>query len=221
MKAELGDIAMTRPLKQLAADYKSNDSGHFAVIFSLMAVPLLAVSTFVIDYTSAGKVRMDLANALDDAALAAVLDQSLTEKERKDYATHYFWSFFEPDADIDFEVRDASAERVSLRAHVKVPTTISAAVGVENIDVVETAVSQLTKGDVVCMLALDPDSEESFKVSHGATLTAKDCSVQVNSVAPEASVVNHGGEASAKSFCMSGGAVGDYTPFFEYGLFHY
>jgi len=206
---------MKTSLKQLAAQYHLDDNGHFSVIFAIVSVPLLIASTFVIDYTSSRKIHTDISNALDGAALAAVLDQSLTEAEREIYARNYFWALIDMDseAQIKFSVEESSQERISLKAHAKVPTSVSAAIGVDEINVVETAVSQLTKGDVVCMLALDPNSKESFKVSLGAHLKAKNCSVQVNSIDVEGAVVNEGGIAEAKDFCMSGGAIGDYSPF--------
>jgi len=62
------------------------------------------------------------------------------------------------------------------------------------------------------MLALDPISGRSFEVTSGASLDAN-CSVQVNSVDKQASVVDHGGRAQAESFCIGGGVYGDHLPY--------
>ena len=62
------------------------------------------------------------------------------------------------------------------------------------------------------MLALDPDSNRAFEVTTGATLQAN-CKVQVNSVSKVASVVDHGGKATAESFCVGGDASGEHAPY--------
>ena len=185
--------------------YRKNTEGQFGVTFALLALPLIAVTTLALDHSFAYKEKLKLANALDDAALASVLNQTLTESERAKYATTYFWQFFDESKDIKFSVLESSSDRVSLLAKTRVPTSVSAIFGKDNIVVTENAASELTQGSVVCMLALDPDGERSFEVTNGATFSADTCSVQVNSTHKEAAIVRNGSIASAKDFCISGG----------------
>jgi len=96
--------------------YRKNTEGQFGVTFALLALPLMAVTTLALDHSFAYKEKLKLANALDDTALASVLDQTLTESERAEYATKYFWSFFDESKDIKFEVLDSGSDRVSLVA---------------------------------------------------------------------------------------------------------
>lgn len=154
-----------------------------------------------------------MSTALDSAALAAVTHQNLTIKERENYATEYFWSNFgEAKYPLNFEVVDASAERVELKADAKFPTTLSSASGREAIVLNELAVGELTRGEIICLMTLDRKSERSFEVTGGAKFSAKTCSVQVNSLHDRAAIIDHGGKAVAKDFCVSGGAVGTYEP---------
>ena len=135
--------------------YRKNTEGQFGVTFALLALPLIAVTTLALDHSFAYKEKLKLANALDDAALASVLNQTLTESERAKYATTYFWQFFDESKDIKFSVLESSSDRVSLLAKTRVPTSVSAIFGKDNIVVTENAASELTQGSVVCMLALD------------------------------------------------------------------
>ena len=196
---------MKQLIKTSLNRYKKNTKGQFSVVFALLALPLMAVTTLALDHSFAYKEKLKLSNALDDTALASVLDQTLTESERAKYATNYFWSFFGDSKDIKFEVLDSGSDRVSLVAKAIVPTSVSAIFGKDNIVVTENAAAEITHGSVVCMLALDPDGERSFEVTNGAKFSANTCSVQVNSTHKEAAIVRDGSTATAKDFCISGG----------------
>jgi len=108
---------------------------------------------------------------------------------------------------------DASAERVELKAAGSVPSSIISALGKDNLNVSQMAVSELTKDDVICVLALDPNGQRAFEVLDGADFKASTCSVQVNSSDDNAAYVGSGSTAFAKSFCTSGGASGSFSPF--------
>ncbi len=193
--------------------YKADQSGQIAVWFAILALPILTLTSFVTDYSRAEKVRVQLSAALDDAAIAAVLNQNLTVQERKVFAENYFWQNFGQNENFELNVIDSSAQRVELSARGTVPATIIKAIGKEDIGVYESAVGELTKNDVICVLALDPDGAQSFEVMDGADFQAKDCSVQVNSTHAQAAFVDGSSRASAKSFCTSGGASGTFIPF--------
>ena len=185
--------------------YKQDTSGQFGVVFALLAVPLVAISTLALDHSFAQKERARLSNALDNTALASILNQTLSEDERADYANTFFKQFFDESQNIDLKVLESGNNRVSLVAETNVPTTVASIIGKKNFTVNDTAVSELTEGAVVCMLALDPDGEHSFEVTQGAQFQANTCSVQVNSTHKHAAVVHNGSRAMAKDFCISGG----------------
>jgi len=209
---------MKRWIKTSLNRYHKNTEGQFSVVFAVLALPLMAVTTFALDHSFAYKEKLKLSNALDDAALASVLNQTLSEAERAKYATNYFWNFFDDSKDIKFEVLESGSDRVSLVAKAIVPTSVSTIFGKDSIIVSENAATELTKGSVVCMLALDPEGAGSFEISEGGHLDAGTCSVQVNSTHEKAAILSGGSTATAKSFCISGGTlVGEgeqgFTPF--------
>ena len=193
--------------------FKKNDSGQLTVMFAFAAVPLLLASTLVLDLTRSLSTKTVISSALDDAALAAASDQTLSTEERAKYATEYFWANNGiSNVETDFSVVESSTERVELTAKAKIPTLLSGAIGLDEFTVSSRAVAKVTQGDVVCILALDPAGSDSFLVTEGANFSAETCSVQVNSDHLRAAVVNGGAVAVAKDFCVTGGAVGDYEP---------
>lgn len=198
---------------RLIRAYRDGLQGQVAVWFALIALPLLAVTTYSLDYMAAITERTDLLSSLDDASLAAVLRQNITDEERKAFAENYFKANFDNGNLTDLNIIDAASNRVEIEATIDVPTTLSAALGLGSIRLKESSVSELTQGKVVCFLVLDPDGERSFEVTGGAKLRANDCSVQVNSSHKRAAIVEHGGEADSQGFCVMGGAVGSYTPY--------
>lgn len=205
-------------IKTNIKQYKQNTSGQFGVVFALLAVPLVAISTLALDHSFAQKERVKLSNALDDTALASILDQTLSEAERADYADAYFNQFFDESKKVKLGVLESSNSRVSLIAKANVPTTMASIIGRDNITVGDTAVSELTQGSVICMLTLDPKDQGSFIITNGSTFDSPTCSVQVNSTHGAALSVHNGGKMTAKNICVSGGAVGTqytdaYTPF--------
>ena len=202
-----------RNINHIFSPYRRDTKGQFAVIFALSALPLLAITTLALDINNAERIRVKLAASLDNAALAAVLDQTLTQQERKDFAADYFWQFHDSQDPIEFSVLSVDDESIKLQAQAKVATTLGGAFSYDNIEVAEVAASRLTKGRVVCMLALDPEGKHSFEVSRGASFDADTCAVQVNSTHVEAAAVHNGGTASAQGFCITGGATGQYHPF--------
>ncbi len=200
-------------MKRTLKSYRDNKSGQFAIWLGLSALPLLASVTFAVDLNGAERSRTELKAALDSAALAAVSNQTLTPEARKAYAISYFEQNFSDADEFSAVVTQASAERVSIEAIGQSPVTVSRAFGHEGITIKERSIAVLNKQDVICVLTLDPEGEESFSVTDGSDFKAPNCSVQVNSIHPKAAMVDVGSSASAKSFCTAGGAEGGFFPF--------
>jgi len=198
--------------KNILRDYITNDSGHFAVITALVALPLLMGVSIAMDSNRMDRERSKLKSALDNAALAAITNQTLTPSERSEYAQKRFWDNIHSELPINLKVTESGNDRVELMGEIKIPTLMAGVIGRDNITVQEVSASELTKGATVCMLALDKDSGRAFEVTEGATLDAN-CSIQVNSTHEQASVVDLGGQAVAENFCVAGGAEGQYLPY--------
>jgi len=183
------------------------------MMFGILAVPLIIAIAHVGDMTYAGKVKGELKASLDAASLAAVINQNLSESERAKFAKMHFTENFEFSDMFEFEVLDASSKRVELAARGGFPSYIGAMTGRDTFEISTHAASVLTKEDVICILALDESSSGAFTMSKEATLVGDQCSVQVNSNSTTAAIVENHSKASAKSFCVAGGARGTFSPF--------
>ena len=201
--------------RNFPARFAKAEDGQLAVWFAVLALPLLSLATFGIDYSYSTTVRKQMSGALDTAALAAVLDQTLTEAERSEFAKTVFKNNFHSKMKINarVDVKDSSANHVELVAHANVPTSISSALGMKNIAIEARSESVLTSEDVICVMTLNPHGSRSLKITRSAQFIAPNCSVQVNSDSTTAAVVDHGGSAKAKSFCVVGGTSGPFEPF--------
>jgi len=192
--------------------YRADSSGHVAIITAIMAVPLLIGVSVAMDTNKMVRDRTNIQAALDNAAVAAITDQTISAAERAEYAKMRFWSNIEQADGVSIDVLASGPERVELKAEMKSPTFLSGMIGKDANMVRASSTTELVKGSTVCMLALDPKSARSFEVTEGATLNA-DCGIQVNSMNKHASVIDHGGRATAQNFCVAGGADGRYSPF--------
>lgn len=192
--------------------YIADTQGQIAVWFAVMALPLLAGTSLVLDQTQATRIRVELSSALDHAALAAVLDQTLSTSERGVTARRYFEENFSQSDTFELNVVESGAERVELNANGFIPASLSSALGREGFRVSDKSVSVLTQGGTVCVLALDPSGKGAFRVQLGSTYESPDCSVQVNSSHEQAAIVDGASRSVAKYFCVTGGASGAFTP---------
>lgn len=80
-------VRLTRQMRM----FKDDERGNFALIFAIIAVPLVLVSGAAIDYTRVMSQRGQVQDALDAAALAAARRvNSMTESELLAYAQSFF-----------------------------------------------------------------------------------------------------------------------------------
>lgn len=199
--------------KSLFLSYCKDTSGQFAIWVALLGLPMTAGITLTLEHMSARDMSTNLSAALDAAALAAVLNQQLTEPQRRAFATQYFYDNFDDSDSFTLDVRDATSTRVELFAKGSLDTSVSGAFGIRKIAISDEVVAMKTEENVICVLTLNPNGEDSFLVEEGSDFFARDCSVQVNSVHPKAARVDHKSRAQAKSFCAHGGTSGLFTPY--------
>ena len=199
-------------IKDLPKRYAADKSGQVAVITAVAAVPIMLLVSIGLDSQMMDRSRSQLQSALDSAALAAVADQTLTPYERVEHAKDRFWANMADESNAKFQVLSSDSNRIDIQATTEIDTLFAGIIGRDTVFLKAESAAEIVKGSTVCMLALDPDSNRAFEVTTGATLNAN-CTVQVNSLSDVASVVDHGGTASAESFCIGGNASGIYEPF--------
>ena len=181
---------MGRKMKNFINRYIDQREGQFGTWIAVAAFPVLLMASLAVDFNGAEKTRVGLKTALDSAALAAVTHQNLTEVGRQDYAVDYFNQNFPGSKSFQLKVESASNERVKLSAYGQAPVTIGRAAGIENLPILESSTAVLTKENIICVLTLNPDGDESFMVSDASAFLAPTCSVQVNSTGKKAASVD-------------------------------
>ena len=191
--------------------YLKNESGQVAVITAIAAIPLLLGVSLAIDSHVSDRARVRMQAALDNAAIAAISNQTITVAERTDNAETRFFANMSEGEQVKFRAK-SSERRIDVVGSVVVDRLLGGIIGEDTVQINASSAAEVVKGSTVCMLALDPNSNRSFEVTTGAKLQAN-CAVQVNSVEKQASIVDHGGVASAESFCIGGGAFGEHEPF--------
>ena len=193
-------------------NYLGNQTGHFAVQFALLAVPLIAASTFVMDYAGAGTEKVNVKTALDAAVIAAVNNNSLTNDEKEAYAEKHFTENYS--GRIKFELTpEASATKVSMSAAGLAPVSVTKMIGVEGIEIFEKSAAEQTSENVICALSTAPDGQDRIIFLGNSSFSAPTCSVHANSSDARAMRVVGQASATAKNFCAVGGASGQYQPY--------
>ena len=197
---------------KFANKFRKDASGQFAVITAMVGLPILLLTASVVDINRAHGQDVGLRFALDAAALAAVIPDNMSNSERFAYAEEVFARNYFGGLDVDLNV-GGGRELVTIEATAKVPTMISGIVGIDTVGVSENSTAELTRSDVVCVLALDPYGDRALEFEDQAIFNAPACSVQVNSVSPFAMVSGVVTPPNALSFCVAGISQGQFFPF--------
>jgi len=205
-------MGLIKKLGKFADGYCRDVGGQFAVITAMVGLPLLLLTAAAIDINRAHGQNAGLQSALDAAALAAVIPDNMSDSERFAYAEEVFEKNYFGGLEVALNV-GGGRELVTIEGTAKVPTMISGVVGIATVDVTEDSAAELTKADIVCVLALDPYSDRALEFKDQAIFNAPACSVQVNSVSPFAMVSGVVTPPLAQSFCVSGISQGQFLPF--------
>ena len=202
---------MFAKLKRAIRHYINNQDGNFAIFTALVGVPLLIVVSVAIDSKKINNVHTEIMAALDTAALAAVVPANLDTLARKKYAQEVFDKNYAGDIPVELTIV-ASRERVDIKGKGKVPTMMGGILGIDSVGVKGQSIAELTRSDVVCVLALDPTGAKAIEFTEQARFTSPACSVQVNSTHASALVSDIAIPPVASSFCTSGTSQGAFTP---------
>ena len=204
-------MRMNNTLGKFSKKYRRDTGGQFAVIMALVGLPLLLIAATALDMNRAQSTDLGVQAAIDAAALAAVIPDNMSDEERYAYAQTVFDNNYFGGQAVSVKVT-GNRERVNIVADTKVPTLIGGVMGIDYVMVKEKTAAELTRSDVVCVLALDPYSDRTLEFKDQATFNAPACSVQVNSVSPFAMVSGVVTPPNAQSFCVSGISQGVFSP---------
>lgn len=134
----IGDTGMPRMrLKSILEGFADSRSGNVAMMFGLLAIPLLVGAGIGIDMVRANEARSRLSEASDAAVLAAaramLIDDSITDDAASDLAQRQFEANARLRSDTSIDAFDFSfdplAGKFSLAVKGAVKTTLLAAIG--------------------------------------------------------------------------------------------
>ena len=159
---------MQSKLLKLISRYKSDERGTIAVMFGLLAIMLILVGGFAVDYARATHARAKISSAIDAAALAAVKGlriQNLTDAEVETVAQKIFNENYKPSgnnsggiyADINAVTvtidHPNSAVTVAVDAQVK--TIFAGIAGIKKIPLMKSGAAIYETKDIEVSLQLD------------------------------------------------------------------
>lgn len=198
-------------MRKTFSRYKQDRSGQFAVWFGLMALPLLATTSYVMDLQAAQIETGNVKAALDAATLATVQKNNLNDSEKRLYAKDIFYDNFngrvKPTVDVT-----VTKNSVIMTAKAELPTTVMAALGKKAIKYSELSEAQQTSEDTICVMALSQNADKAVEFSDSIAFRATGCSVQSNSKSTSAIYAKSSDKPRANSFCAVGGSEGQTVP---------
>jgi Flp pilus assembly protein TadG len=186
--------------------------GSVAIIFGLVAIPVVLSVGVAVDYARALSAREKLQGAVDAAAIAGARLPA-TSNENRIHAANRTFAVNLAHSGLPTSIQptiQASNAEVAIAASYLQPTAFTGLMGVDSIEVLaETrARSQVENGGVACLLALNPTASDGLHLQGINKLSEEDCWSWVNSTSPTA--INGTGTSigRAQGFCTAGGVVG-------------
>lgn len=197
--------------------------GNVTLISALMGTAIMGAIGVGMDGANAVRVKNEMQQAADAAALAGMALQNVDIGQRIQEASQVFRANLsltqstEP-LRLSVKVDDLSSTvaaekyRVTVDVAYDFPTRFGKLVGYGDLPIRARAVAEPIDASPICVLALDTTAPEALRISGNATLIAEGCSVQANSVSPTAISVTGAGTAKAVRICTSGGGAGATEP---------
>lgn len=187
-------------------------NGSVAIIFGLVAIPVVLSVGVAVDYARALSAREKLQAAVDAAAIAGARLPATSNQNRMDAASQTFavnLAHSGLPTSIQPTIQANNAE-VKITASYPQPTAFTGLIGVDSIEVsVATAArSQVQNGGVVCLLALNPTADDGLHLEGSNMLSEENCWAWVNSTSPSAISATGASTGKAQGFCTAGGVAG-------------
>ena len=203
---KLGNL-MRRIIKKALKD----ESGQFALITAIAAVPLVICVGVAIDTAYIHNSSTTLQTSLDSAALAAVIPGNMDNAQREAYAKEVFYNNFVENVPVDVKVV-ATPDRVDIQGSLEKETLFMSFTGNSLVKYQQKAAAIKTNEDVICVMTLSPDARGSLRFEKNALVNAPACSIQVNSNDQNALIASGNYQPNAKRICVHGGVNGNVGP---------
>lgn len=198
-------------MKRVTKKYLRDESGQFAVMAALLAVPLVLCVGIAIDTTYIHNKSTGLQTSLDTAALAAVIPGNLDNAQRANYAKEVFNLNYQEETPVDIKVV-ATDSRVDIQGIVDKETLFMGIGGTNKVSQRRKSAAIKTNEDVICVMTLDTEARGSLTFEKNAKINAPACSIQVNSKDQNALIASGNYQPNAKRICVHGGVNGNAGP---------
>lgn len=157
-----------KSLRETAKRLLADRQGNFAIYAAIVSVPLLAAAGIGFDYTNATRVRSELQQAADAAALVAARETTMTAAQRKALARKFFDSNSDGYTLKSFVVTITSeGAKIDLTARIK--TNLMGVVGQPYMDVGITTTAASKTSTLEIVFALDVSGSMLAGMSSGKT----------------------------------------------------
>ena len=219
-----------RPFPRLWRD----QDGSVVTLVAMAATTFIGLAAVAVDLSYAIVLQSRLQSAADSAALAAAValpDQNAALAQAQVYAQKNLavsengtvlavndaifgnWDnatrAFAPNPPTD----PINAVEIRLRRAdsngYPVSTFFGSIFGITKINLSASAIAVANKGELTCLLALDPDAEDAVLLDSNALIDIDGCSVHVNSTDQTALYVKSNSTLTADSVCVAGGYQDD------------
>jgi len=194
-----------------ALQYVHNEDGQFAVIFALIAVPLMLAAGIALEYGRIENTRTSVKHALDAAVLAAVSNGSISDGDREKLAKKVFQSHFTDISRFDLKA-DSKDGIVMMTAVEKTEPAFSKLMGISSFNINVKSVAEMTRDNTICVMAMAESGRGKLRFLNQTEFNSPTCSVQSNSSDTYGAISSSSIKPIAKSFCSVGGASGTFSP---------
>ena len=156
--AKTGSSPVRTAASRRLARFVRNEAGATAILFGLTLVPIIGFAGAAVDYANAYRIRSELQNALDAAALAAARAMDASDNESVAQQTgdkvlqSNLGAGFPAGVSATFTITD---DIVTATAGLPVSTYLLGVIGIDTIDVGTTSVVNIAGGTYEVALVLD------------------------------------------------------------------
>ncbi len=189
----------------MARRFLSCEKGNFAIVFSILAIPLLFAGGVALSLFGMNNLKSEYQQSLDSAVLAAAGQHTKTDAERVSLAENVFGANHTSDClDSRLAVSMNGGNVVGTFA-CRVNTIYSGIVNPETVTIrVRSSAAVSVAGDPICILSLNPTMKNGFLESGGSDVNATGCTVHVNSDNLSAGILSGGSALKSKENCFVG-----------------
>jgi Flp pilus assembly protein TadG len=186
--------------------------GNVAIIFGMVAIPVVLSVGIAVDYARALSARTKLQGAVDAAAMAGARLPATSNQNRM-HAANQTFAVNLTNSGLPTSIQptiEANNAEVKVAAAYLQPAAFTGLMGLDSIQVgaETTARSQVENGGVVCLLALNPTASDGLHLQGINKLSEENCWAWVNSTSPTALNATGTSLGKAQGFCTAGDVLG-------------